>query len=402
MRRAFLSLLLPLLLAGCLGEPEPSAPGLPTAETPVPTTPEPSAPAWTSARGRALYREALAADHGPVGVEARVEKEGRQVAAYHGLLDEARDAAWMNLTMEPDAFEDPALKDDADRSLDEVARQGVDFHLAPEAQASVGGGFALVHPRDGRGLLDAMDAHPMLGMLAAAYPSESSSLAGVRVVRATPATRDGVPVVELAFRQDGPRERANGTFVVQERPPRVLEARVHLSGRGDALDGSHTTLRFSYGDDAPQVPARVMRAAGLAFQRQPLAGPEGAATGEEWVFLVDGGIPLAEVDLALMERGAEPDPRAGLRERARMPLSNGTGVLLGANATFTDADGDGLLSRGDTFRLDAPPEGHLFALRDTLHGTVAVPGPAAPLLLALLAGLALARRRALPPEAPDA
>jgi uncharacterized protein (TIGR03382 family) len=69
-----------------------------------------------------------------------------------------------------------------------------------------------------------------------------------------------------------------------------------------------------------------------------------------------------------------------------MKLSEGTKSQDGATLTFTDADHDGKVSKGDTLRFDGG-EGARVVLYDTKTGTYVVPGPA---LLFALAGLGVA------------
>lgn len=384
------------LLSGCASPvtdgppadatPAPEASPPPTAATPAPPT-EDASGGWTLSKARALYRQALATDHGRVGLDARVFHEGEEIASYHGFFHPSADAAWIRVRLEPAAW-GQAAEDPAGRAFDDAAREGIDVAFWPNVSVFHGRGLAHVSPREGDGrLLAEMASLPPLQMLRAAYPSNDSALRDLAIRNVTPTLHEGAPALLLGSRLRSGGEASEGAVLLLVDPPRVLHTRFHLSARGDALDGMDVALNLSYGEDAPAAPPEaVMRAAGLAYRR----AADGHGT---WAFLVDGGVPLDAVEVVLTARESNATRPEDLPRRAAFRLSEGTADLDGVRVTFEDVDGDGFVSAGDTLRHNGT-EKDLLLLRDVQTDTHVVPGPAPLALLGLaLAVGVLARRR---------
>ncbi|HWH08493.1 MAG TPA: hypothetical protein VNX21_04780, partial [Candidatus Thermoplasmatota archaeon] len=217
----------------------------------------------------------------------------------------------------------------------------------------------------------------------------------VTVNEVRPITHKGKAAYEMDVALHGEDDSLHNVTIVMYRDPARL-ARLEGDipageGEDDELGGGHAIVEMSYdGDVEMEVPERAKRAAGLRYDGGGFSF--GGDEPKTWTFKGGAGIPLAEVEAQVKDiaeaTGEDPEGLSKAPTRWSMKLSEGTKTQDGVTLAFTDADGDGKVSAGDTLRIEGADEDGMppqVVLYDAKTGTYVVPGAGL-----LLAGLALA------------
>lgn len=357
-------LLAAALLAGC-------------AQQEVPDT----AQAATSETAAALFAQAAANMPDHFAVRLEVTKSAETLMSGQALVDKTTERSYLAAQ----------LSDDVATSMERSAPYGfmdlrsIAVYVTPEAAVAFMGDRAMIraHANEVERAMEKEESFAALADPGAFFGEMAASAFTVKTVAPDTVRDRAATKVEATFDADGVQTPVT-VWLFQE-PTRV--ARVSMPAPSDnivdPLRGATMTIDILYeGEIDVEVPGGFVRALGLRFESnvQPFApGSDPEADEVVWTFAADGGIPLTEVTLEL-----DGTPL--------LVLSALTAQRDGVTATYTDADGDGLVSAGDTLRVTGAQQSQL-ALHDTVSGLRIVPGAGLLLAALALAGVALLARR---------
>lgn len=342
---------------------------------------------------------AQAADNMPesYGMSVAMSKDGAEVMTMDGAFDNAQEAAYFEITMDPSLMGEEAGSEE----YAEIFAQGFAFYATKDGVVYLVNDTAFAFPASETGegsFVPDPDETPFGDFLS---PEETFGDLGenVTIESVRPITHKGKAAHEIqAVVRVGEQEDVNATIVVYANPARLarMEMDVPETEEDETLAGAKVVMELLYDQEVElEVPERATRAAGLAYDGGgfDFSGEGGPTT---WTFSGSAGIPLDEVEAQVKDisqadedMGSSPDSLSKLPTLWSMALSEGTKTEGGVTLTFTDADGNGQVSAGDTLSITSddengiPPQVILF---DTVTETYVVPGPG---LLALLAGLAV-------------
>lgn len=363
-------------------------------------------PAMTHAEARTALTDAVSAMPEAFGVDMKIISGGKEALTFKGSFDNASGTSYVEIRGDPAALSNLTPGEGAGVFL----ANGFSLYTTPEGSMYLANGTAFVFPPrndtdDGSGRVPT-SAAPEDGPLAAFLdPEEALSSftgSGVNVTSVVPLVYRGKPAVEITLThpQDGETVTSEVTVFTQPRRLARVETTLPAQGSqaGDPLAGGRLEGDFYYdGEVTVRAPASATRALGLAYESDRSALFGGDARNFTWTFLRSEGIALGEVEAQVKTQdGQTTGDLSTLPTAFALRLSDGTVARDGVTLTFTDADGDGKVSQGDTLRAEIEEGGEFptVVLYDTVTETYVVPGPGlvATLALAALAGLLLRRR----------
>ena len=341
------------------------------------------------------------------GMTAVVSKAGAEVVRMTGAVDNASGESYFDIKMDPSVFQDEAGGSESEELASTLAN-GFAFYATRTGIVYVVNDTAFAFPASESGedsFVPSPEESPFGQFL---DPEEAFGDFGdnVTVHSVRPITHKGKAAYEIqASIQNEDDGLSNATVVVYRDPARLarIEGDIPME-EDDELSGGHAVVELLYDDEVSiDVPERAKRAAALQYDGGGFSfgGDEGPKT---WTFKASGGIPLAEVEVQVKDAAAaaQAGEEGSLDSLSKAPtlwsmkLSEGTKTQGGVTLTFTDADGDGKVSAGDTLRIEGQDENGMepqAVLYDTKTGTYVVPGAGLALLALALAGAALVLRR---------
>lgn len=395
-----------LLLAGCAtdtGGNDDNGGGTPP---PTPST----------AQAEDMLQQAAAGMPDKFGARIAITRGSQSLMTMNGTFDNATGTSYLEMRGDPAALQ--ALGgDEADMGMGgfgETIANGITLYSGPEGALYIINGTALVFPPDNEtddggspSPIPRPEDSPLGGFFDPEDGLGALGAANVTVSDVRPTTFRGRAAVQMTVSGMGMDEADNGTATVTvfTNPVRIARVEGDAPSTGDnpadPFAGARYSAEFFYeGEAGMEVPENVRRAVGLSYESDanPFMQSEGPTT---WTFLASGGIPLAEVEVQVKnasEGDADPSDFSSVGQLPTawtLRLSDKTRTQDGVTLTFTDADNDGKVSKGDTLQIQAP-EGEMpptVVLYDTKTGTYVVPGPAMLLGLAALGLAAMLLRR---------
>lgn len=411
----FLLLCASMIAAGC-AEP----PAATTLTPPVPDETEDATEAkdeadggaLSAAAGKALFEEALFEMPPRVGMDMTATREGKEVMAMRGFLDNETGVSWFRMKLDPAAMgADPS---EVPPSMGAMFQEGIEVYITPKGSLYLADGAAFVFPPGAdETFVPKPEQSPLMAFFEGARRggTDEDGADDVEVLSVTPTTHRGKPALRMEMRQTDENGTSEGTLVLLTSPPRIAHMEMTVpdqaSGEPNPMYGARVVLDMLYDDEVPREgPAPAARALALAYEAerdmQGSGWDEDAVMETTWTFVGAGGIPLSEVEVVLKEEGeqvfgddASMADFAALPERWAMKLSDGQRQDGNVTVTYNDLDGDGKVSKGDTVHILAPAsETATFVLRDATTGTYVVPGPGLAFGLVLVGLAAMAWRKA--------
>lgn len=376
-----------------------------------------SMPAPSTAQARDMLDQASSTMPEKFGARIAATRGSQTLMTMNGTFDNASDTVYFEMRGDPAVLNSLGGQDGGMgmESFGASLADGIVLYSSPQGALYIINGTALVFPPDdesdeGRpSFVPRPEDSPLAGFF---NPEEGlGELADENVtisnVRAT--TFRGRAAVEMTVTMpsDEGLGTENATVTLFTNPVRLARVEGAAPATGDSpadpLAGARYSAEFFYdGEAGIEVPEAAVRAIALAYKSDanPFMQGDGPTT---WTFLNSGGIPLAEVEVQVKNgsgAGSDPSDIGGVGQLPNawtMRLNEKTKTQDGVTLTFTDADNDGKVSKGDTLQVRAGKDqpAPTVILYDTKTGTHVVPGPALVLGLAVL-GLAalLLRRRA--------
>lgn len=385
------------VLAGC------AAPEMPGDDADV-TPPR----QMTQDEARQALAEAVADMPDLFGLDMRILVGGDEAARIEGRFDNATQRSYLTMTLDADML---ANLTGGEAPMGGGGDQVIQVYAAPAGSLYLVNGTAFVFPPSEGEEDGGFVPSPGEGPAGAFLDPEETLLAfaeeNLNVTSVTPTVHRGRPAVVVAAET----KEENRTMPVKVTlfldPARIARVEAALPADEDededeegAFAGGHAEADFYYGDEVEVAPPEsVVRALGLAYRsdREPFSFEESANF--TWTFLHSEGIPLDEVEAHVKgepeDEGDADFSLAGIPNVFTMRLSEGERTEGGVTLTFTDADGDGEVSAGDTLSVRVP-EGEALptvALYDAKTGTYVVPGPGLALAALAAAGAAALLQR---------
>ena len=340
------------------------------------------------------------------GMTAIVSKGGAEVVRMTGAVDNASGESYFDVKMDPSVFSDESGGDSEEIAA--TLANGFSFYATPDGMVYVINDTAFAFPGSESGeesFVPTPEESPFGQFL---DPEEAFGDFGdnVTVHSVRPITHKGKAAYEIQASMGGEDDTlSNATVVVYSDPARLARIEGDIPADEDEeLGGGHAVVEMLYDNEVTlTVPERAKRAAALQYDGGGFSfgGDDEPKT---WTFKASGGIPLAEVEAQVKDAAAaaEAGDEGSLDSLSKAPalwsmtLSEGTKTQDGVTLTFTDADGDGRVSAGDTLRIEgqgADGSEPQVVLYDTKTGTYVIPGAGLALLALALAGVALVLRR---------
>lgn len=225
-------------------------------------------------------------------------------------------------------------------------------------------------------------------------------------------TYNGEPALEIHLSYDNATETVDMTAILLLDPPfegadEPLPVKIELTftdknTTGDDLSQGKLLYTFTYADQATHDLLEPLgRAESLTFTDvEAVDSAFGMSSGEDvanktWTIQParnSGTVPLSEVEARLNGQASEEETFL------TVPLEEGTGETQDLRLTYTDADGDGHVSEGDTIRVEELSNGtspYSLVLYDEETGLSVTPGLGlwAALAAVGLSAVAVGRRR---------
>lgn len=419
-----------LVLAGCADLTGPGADGDGADGADVESmTPEETMAAWAASFDNVEELDAVTAMQMTI---ALTTAEHGTVLDYEVAVDTEADAFLFRMSFDEAIFEEAGSESAAapgffsDLTIGQVVDDGVVYTIFPNVTGTPT--MRRDHVPDEDDFFESLDdleedtsggAGPDL--------SPGSFLLGLNetgddleVLSAEKVTWKGRPAWRVTFRQVNTTARVEGDMVLYEDPPLPAHADVHFeatgTGAGAGVGAAGTgplagvtegdlTMDLLFGDevtvelpDAQRGPVSVQTS-----EQVTGTGIEGGIAGDH-----DEEVPLDEIELHVGD-SADTGGGFGLGFGERAPPGPVHLALLAADTTgsndmmtlsYDDADGDGLLSAGDTYLLtvhDDDLQGNVtiywYDLWAAQYETVPGPGPLTALTALAVAALALWVRR---------
>ncbi|GEM_PF-6569236 len=394
-----------MVLAGCAGN---------NASNTTPTASTPSADQLTPAGGKALLDAAAAGIPQQFAMSASVLSGANKIITFNATFDNSTKTSYVELRGDPQAL---AAQSQGNAEAAAFLKSGFSIYTTKEGSLYLANGTAFVFPPanesgQGSSMVPSPEKSPFGQFLSPTDVVGAFQGSNVSVVSAEPTTCHGQAAVRVVFSAKEQGQPTNATAdVLNSQPPRLCHLETTLpkeSGSGAAADpfsGATTQIDFYYnGELALQVPESVTRAVGLRYTSDKL--PFSSGSGDQpsnvtWTFESSGGIPLSEVSVEVKDASGAGSGSADSMSFGAQPtlwsmtLSEGHKTQGGVTLTFTDKDGDGKVSKGDTLLVQtgSGQEPATAVLKDLKTGTYVVPAPGLALVLGLLGLAALALRR---------
>lgn len=344
------------------------------------------------------------------GMEMSLTKNGQELMAMDGAFDNTTETAYMEIRVDPSiANTGDDEETDADQ-LAALAAGGLSLYMTPDGVIYILNDTAFAFPKDEEGsdsFVPSPEETPFGEFL---DPTEAFGDIdeNVTVTSVRPITYKGKAAYEiqatLADEDEGP---TNGTFTVYANPQRLARIEADMPAgedESDSLSGGRAVVDLLYDDEVDvQVPERALRASALRYDGGGFDFTGGSSSEKTWTFQASPGVvPLDEVEAQVKDMAAMGEEAGGPDSFSRAPtlwsmkLSEGTKTQGGVTLAFTDADGDGKVSAGDTLRITGEDENGMpaqVALYDAETGTYVVPGAGVALAALAALGAALLLRR---------
>lgn len=391
-RTLLLALLIALVLAGCTDAGTGDGPG---GDATPPA-------AMTAAEARSALAGAVQDMPEAFAMEMKALSAGTEVLTIKGSFDNRTGRSYIDLRGDPATLANLSRGEGAGAILGD----GFAIYSTPEGSLYLANGTAFVFPpQNGSESQPAASASPEHGPLGGFLDPENtfSDLTdeNVTVTSVRPLVYRGKPAVELTVQHPDGETTMTSEVTLFTEPRRLARIETDLpaeEGGENPLAGARLEGDFYYDNEVEVViPESATRAIGLAYSSDRAPFSFGGEQDRTWTFLNSAGIALAEVEAQVKSTESQTDGDvASLPTVFAMRLSEGTKTQDGVTLTFTDVDGDGKVSKGDTLKAEASEDESLptVVLYDTKTETYVVPGPGlvATLALAGLAGLLLRRR----------
>lgn len=155
------------------------------------------------------------------------------------------------------------------------------------------------------------------------------------------------PAARVGFTIQQDDMPVSGSATLLQNPARLVRIEATLPDTRDSgpLAGATLGADLHHGEDAAPMPEDAARLVGFAHTLR--AQSSGNQT---WTFLHDSGIALADVVVRAQD-ASEGGAPAEKRVVFEMRLAEGEATQQGVTLAFDDANGDGLVSKGDTLRV---------------------------------------------------
>lgn len=400
MTRLLLFALAAMVLAGCTD----AGPGGDTGGT-IDQSP------LTTEQGKDLLSRVEASPPEKFGLEATFSKDGKDTLTLEGAVDNASGIMLMTIKMDPSFLADAGggFGEGMAESMAGAFADGLSFYVTKTSVVYMMNGTAFVFPPSESGqnsFTPTGEQNPFDDFL-----TDPTQLVGeglddnVTIESVTPTMFRGQAAVAIkgTTRQDEGAP-ANVTITVFREPARLAKIEADLpedaSDGTDPFSGGRLVMELYYDGDVKLDPSpAIARAAGLRYSSDAMTGGSDTIT---WTFQAASGIALTEVEAQVKDAGAMGSGDMGPTSLSSAPtlwsmsLSEGAMSKDGVTLTFTDADGDGKVSAGDTLQVVTSSDASgvpQVVLYDTVTGTYVVPAPALVLALLALAGVAALLRR---------
>lgn len=354
----------------------------------------------TNEEARAMLVGASASLPDRYGMKVTVTKGGAELMSLTGAFDNTTRESYFEMKADPAVFADSAGQgEEADLS---AFADGISFFASDAGVVYLVNDTAFVFPAGEEGessfVPDPEDS-PFGQFL---DPSEAFGQfdEGVTIHSVEPITHKGKAAYQIqATIVDEEEMATNATIVMYANPNRLarIEGDIPADGEDETFAGSRAVAEVLYDDEITiTIPEKAQRAAGLQYTGGGFDFSGGEDTSKTWSFTQSRGLDLAQIeaqvkDVSQMgdESGRSLDAVSKAPTLWAMKLSDRTRTEGGVTLTFTDADGDGKVSAGDTLLIEGQDESGIppqVVLYDTVTQTYVVPGFG---LLALLAALGL-------------
>lgn len=380
---------LSVVLAGCANNASDDGDGNGNVQPPPQTSPE---------EARTLLTQASGDVPDKVGARATVSKGSRTLLTMNGSFDNSTGTSYVEVSGDAQALS--GLAGEGGAMFGDLFQGGFSLYSSPEGSLYLVNGTALAFPpgnESGRSAVGvpSPSESPFGAFLEPEQVLGALHEADVTVKSVNSTVYRGKPALQITLSREEGNVTVEPVVTLFTEPVRI--ARVEgvaprdPASPADPFAGATFAADFYYDNEVTmEVPEAATRAVGLSYvsDQPPVGGdPEAPVT---WTFQSSAGVPLAEVEAQVKDTsGAGPGDLAGIGALPTlwsMRLSEGSKTQDGAALTFTDADGDGTVSKGDTLRFEGG-QGARVVLYDTETGTYVI--PSAGLLLGL-AGLGVA------------
>lgn len=314
------------------------------------------------------------------GLSLLVTASGKNVMSLKGTFDNASEVAYLEIKGDPAAFGEQAATAGA------FLEEGLSIYTSKEGSFYLSNKTAFVFPPSSEETTGGFIPSPEDGPLAA-YTNPTTVLGNfandeVQVKTVTPTVFRGRPAVDLLVTTMQDNESVDATVTLFTDPPRLAQIKTTLPRDADnpqsPLSSANALAEFFYDDEVTlAIPQAAARSVGLAYKS------ESSQSGTTWSFLGSAGIALSEVEAHVKDGSSAGEGASGMTDIAGLPtlwtmkLSEGSATKNGVTITFTDADSDGKVSKGDslTYVVGEDAEGSpSVILFDNVTGTYVVPG----------------------------
>jgi hypothetical protein len=361
-----------------------------------------SPPAQTSPeQAKGLLDQAAKDPPQKAAARATVSKGSRTLMQMNGTFDNTTGTSFLQLSGDAEALGGLAGQGmGGGEAFAGLFANGVSIYTSPEGGIYLMNGTAFVFPPEnasGRSSVGvpSPSESPFGAFLQPAEVMGGLADANVTVKSVNSTVYRGKPALQITLSDAETSPAAEPVVTLFTNPVRIARvegvAPSDPESPADPFAGATFAVDFYYDNEVRlDVPPAATRALGLSYtsDQSPFGGdPDAPAT---WTFQAASGVPLAEVEVHVKDvSDADPSDVSGIATLPTlwsMKLSDGAKTQDGATLTFTDVDGDGKVSKGDTLRMEGL-QGDRAVLYDAKTGTYVVPGPA---LLLALAGLGVA------------
>ena len=388
-----------VVLAGCATPADDNADdGTPTPGTSDGTPDDPGTPPtdYSAAQAASVLSGAAASFPARFGIEMTLFHEDVEALSFDLSADEDTGESYLIMTGDPTVF---AGEGGSGVDLNFDFDEGMLIYTTTAGTVWQASGVAYVlPPDDGNSATSGMNPAAFLEDGPDELFGSFGDTEGVEVVSVTPMTYRGKAAVETLVRFTNETGSGEATIIIFTASERIAHMEATLTNLGTesaaSLEGARFVADFFYEGEVTIAPAEsILRANGLRYDSD--AEPFGNNREANWTFLVDSGIALGELELHVKDASAATD-MAAANDTLVMALTSAAAEDAQVRLTFTDVDGDGTLSAGDTVHivyLDENSATPTVVLYDTVTGTHVVPAVGVWALLGMLGVIAVALRR---------
>lgn len=354
-------------------------------------------PTPSTTEAASLFAQAAQNMPDEYGVTMKVTKDAKELMSAEAVFDEPREKGYFAIKMDP-SFAQQAGEGGMGMSFPE---EGFGMYTSPEGSALVMGMNVIAMPPGENAFMSRVEDNEGFGALA--DPDElfgEMKDSNFTVTNVTATELRGKPALKFDGTFTDEDGAQNVTIYVFREPTRIARMEMVVPGDEEQFAGALMTMDVLYGDEIQaQVPEAVTRAMDLRYQSdRSVFGGFGGSGGDDgpetWTFQAEGGILLADVAAEVGQS------MGGMNEEETPPLwtmklSESPKSQDGLTLTFSDVDGDGMVSNGDTLTIERGEgaEGLSVSLRDLVTGYRVTPGAGLALVLVALAGAVLLARR---------